>query len=73
MKSIKQPTTKEQARQVLSQKSTTELLQAYRATSVIENNILEADPEHILMMFYLEFELNHRGLPTRSTLNLGWD
>lgn len=39
--------TKEKARQVLSLKSTTELLQAYRATQAIEDNILDAEPHRI--------------------------
>ena len=51
---MEQTMTKEKARQVLSQKSTTELLQAYRATQAIEDNILDAEPHRI--GFY------HRGI-----------
>ena len=64
--------TKAQAREALSQKSDAELLKAYHATQIIEKNILQARADHILMMFYIEFELNHRNLPTRSSIKVGW-
>ncbi len=64
--------TKQQARHALSKKSDAELLKAYHATQIIEKNILQARADHVLMMFYLEFELNDRGLPTRSSLKIGW-
>ena len=64
--------TKEQAREALSQRSDAELLKAYAATRPIEQNIINARAEHVVAMFYIEFELNDRGLPTRSNMNLGW-
>ena len=64
--------TKEQAREALSKKSDAELLKAYAATRQIDGNILHARADHVLMMFYLEFELCERGLPTRSQINIGW-
>ena len=64
--------TREQARQTLRQKSDAELLKAYHATQIIEKNILQARADHVLMMFYIEFELNHRNLPTRSSIKIGW-
>ena len=64
--------TREQARQTLRQKSDAELLIAYDATQIIEKNILQLRADHVLMMFYIEFELNHSDLPTRSSINIGW-
>ena len=64
--------TKEQAREALSQKSDAELLKAYAATRPIEQNIINARAEHVVAMFYLEFELCERGLPTRSQIKVGW-
>ena len=64
--------TREQARHALSQKSDAELIKAYAATQIIEGNILQARADHVTMMFYLEFELTHRGLPTRSSIKVGW-
>ena len=64
--------TREQARSALSQKSDAELLKAYQATRCLDDNILTANAVHILCKFYLEFELNDRGLPTRSSIKIGW-
>ena len=65
--------TREQARQTLSQKSDAELLKAYHATQIIEKNILQARSDHIaLMMCWIETELNHRNLPTRSQIKVVW-
>ena len=64
--------TREQAREALSKRSDAELLKAYAATRQIDGNILHARADHVLMMFYIEFELQHRGLPTRSTIKIGW-
>ena len=69
---IKRNTTKEQARAILRKKSDAEIINAYDATRCIDGNILRADAVHILCMCYLEFELNDRGLPTRSSMKLGW-
>ena len=64
--------TREQARAALRQKTDAELINAYDATRCIDGNILTADAVHILCKFYLEFELNDRGLPTRSSIKVGW-
>ena len=64
--------TKQQARAALSQKTDDELLRAYNATKPLDANILTADAVHLMLMFYIEFELTHRGLPTRSSIKLGW-
>ena len=69
---IQQNTTREQARAHLSEKTDDELLRAYKATKCLDDNILTADAVHILLKFYLEFELNDRGLPTRSSIKIGW-
>ena len=63
---------REQAREALSQKSDAELLKAYQATQIIEKNILQARSDHILMMCWIETELNHRNLPTRSQIKVVW-
>ena len=62
--------TRQQARHALSRKSDAELLKAYQATQIIEQNIMQARADHILCMFYLE--LNDRGLQTRSSIKIGW-
>ena len=69
---INENTTREQARAALRQKTDDELLRAYNATKCLDDNILTADAVHILCKFYIEFELNDRGLPTRSSIKIGW-
>ena len=64
--------TREQARAALRQQSDDKLLKAYQATQIIDQNILQARADHILMMCWIECELNHRNLPTRSTIKVGW-
>lgn len=64
--------TREQAREALRQQSDDKLLKAYQATQIIDQNILHARADHILMMCWIETELNHRNLPTRSTIKVGW-
>ena len=65
--------TRSQARHALSQKSDDELLKVYHATKSIDRNILTARAAHIMCMYYLEFELTHRGMPIRSSMKVGWD
>ena len=69
---MEEKVTREQARHALGKKSDSELLKAYNATQSIDRNMLTARADHILCMFYLEFELTHRGLPMRSSMKIGW-
>ena len=64
--------TKEEVRFILAEIADDVLLEAYDATEQIQSNILRAKPEHIVAMCYIEFELHHRGLPTRSSVNIRW-